>query len=280
VVLTALLISAVVLSQPLAEWKAEIEKRDGGKIIPVRIYTDRERNEMVLPEDAEARPVLRRFFLRDEFREQLSQAHALTVNWDGIEGRFHFIVMNMALADQWKDAEDAMLAHEFGHIWLDATGYKSLPYDAGAGSCLGIHASDAVQHILIRREVARRSISMLPYWLPNLEQSLHDLETAPPRNLSPCQTLTQLGQWIDAHLGLTPETWDHLPRFLELMNENYPDLAPCEHEIADHLRAEDLTDPDSYRQALKFSLDKFTAVFKGPAGSDVLENKIPAPPPH
>lgn len=275
--LTALFVSAVILSSPLAEWKAEIEAPDASKIVLVRIYT--ENNQMVLPEDTEARPVLRRFFLRDEFREQLSLAHALTVNWDAVEGRFHFIVMNMALADQWKGAEDAMLAHEFGHIWLDATGFKSLPYDAGADSCVAIHASDAVQHVLIRRELARRGISMLPYWLPNLEHSLHDLETAPPRNLSPCQTLTQLGQWIDAQLGLTPEIWDHLPRFLELIKENYPDLVPYEQEIADHLSTVDLTDPALYRQALQFSLAQFTEVFKHSA-SNPIENKSPAPLPH
>jgi hypothetical protein len=261
VLASALLIATVLLPPPLAKWRVEIEKRDGRRVIPVRIFTDPERNAMILPEDTEARPVLRRFFLNDDFREQLSRAHALTVNWDGIEGRFHFIVLNMALADQWKGAEDAVLAHEFGHVWLNVTGYPSLPYQPGPDSCLAIHAGDVVQHILIRQEMQDRSIPHLSYWLPNLERSLEELEKAPSGPVPRCQKLAQLALWIDVRLGLTPETWEHLPRFLELMEKNYPELAPYAREICAYLSERDVGDREEYQRALEFSLRRFKEVF-------------------
>ena len=55
--------AAVVLSGPLAEWKQEIEETGEGKVILARVYTDRRRNLIFLPKDAEQRPILRRYFL-------------------------------------------------------------------------------------------------------------------------------------------------------------------------------------------------------------------------
>jgi hypothetical protein len=260
---TALLLaSVVVLSPALTKWKAEIEERDGGKIILVPIETDAKSNTMILPEDIEARPVLRRFFLSEDFRGQLASAHALTVNSDPAEGKFHFILLNMARAEQWREAEEALLAHEFGHIWLNATGYSGLPYQPGPDSCLAINAGDVVQHVLIRREMKRRGIPNLPYWLPNLERSLAALEqagaAAPP--LTGCPKLVQLTQWVDARLGLTVEDWSKLPRFLALLEKDYPDLAPLADDLAEYIGYRDISDPEQYRRVLEFSRRKFGKV--------------------
>jgi hypothetical protein len=181
----------------------------------------------------------------------------LTVNSDGLEGKFHFIVMNMARAEEWKGAEDAVLAHEFGHIWLNVTGYPSLPYDAGPDSCLAIHAGDAVQHILIRREMDARGIPQLPYMIPNLERALKELEKSQPAPVPRCQKLAQLALWIDVRLGLNEEQWGELPRFLDLMQKNYPELAGVAGEICEYLESKDVSDAGQYREAVEFCLEKF-----------------------
>jgi hypothetical protein len=63
----------------------------------------------------------------------------------------------------------AVLAHEFGHVWLYAANYP-FPQFEEPDSCIAIQAGDAVQHIIIRDEVRRRGIAYLPYWIGNLER--------------------------------------------------------------------------------------------------------------
>ncbi|HXG33044.1 MAG TPA: hypothetical protein VNJ11_06750 [Bryobacteraceae bacterium] len=215
--------ASVRLSPQLARWKAEIETQGQTKVVLARVYTDAERNELVLPPDTEARPVLSRFFLQESFREQFVRTHAMSVTYSGAEGRFSFVVLNMALASEWEQAEEAVIAHEFGHAWLAALGYGAPPYEAGERSCLAVHAGDIVQHVLIREEMDRRGIAWRSYWVRNLNAALERLESqAAGAPLAPCQMAAIAALWADTRLGFSERQWGELPRFLSALEEKFP----------------------------------------------------------
>jgi hypothetical protein len=215
--------ASVLLSPQLARWKAEIETQGQNKVVLARVYTDAERNELVLPQDTEARPVLSRFFLQESFREQFIRTHAMTVTYSGAEGRFSFVVLNMALASEWEEAEEAVIAHEFGHAWLAALGYSAPPYEAGERSCLAVHAGDIVQHVLIREEMDRRRIPWRSYWVRNLKAALERLASqASGAPLAPCPMAAVAALWADTRLGFSERHWQELPRFLSALEEKFP----------------------------------------------------------
>jgi len=246
----------VVLSEALDAWKRQIEELGGGRVVVSRIHHDRERNLVVLPEDAGDRPVLRRFFLNPSFLSQFLATHAMSINYDGPEGKIHFIVLNMARAGEWGHAEEALLSHEFGHVWLNARGLALPGFEPGPRACVRIHAGDAVQHVLIFREIRRRGVDYNRYWLPNLETALGQLEQrpagAPPDPF--CQRVSQLALWVDVRLGLPDGEWEHAERFLELMARHYPEHKQPTEELVGLLRAGDLNDRDTYDRALAETL--------------------------
>jgi hypothetical protein len=250
----------VSLGNSLQQWKLEIEKASGSKVIITRVYFDSSSNELALPDDAEERDVLRRYLLQPAFRSQLVLAHALTINHQGEDGKLHFILLNMGLAGQWAGAEQALLAHELGHVWLDEKGYRSPTYAAADRSCVAIHTGDIVQHILIRDEMHRRAISHREYWLRNLRTATESLEKgAAP--LNSCQKLIQLTQWLDVRLGLSSQDWDGFDRFQELCRKNYPELAGYAESIETFLRERDVSQPAEFAAALRFVGDKLEQLY-------------------
>ena len=255
--------AAVDLSEPLAQWKKEIEAIGWGKVIPVRVCTDRERNQVVLPRDAGQRPILRRYFQNENFLREFIATHAMNINYKGIEGRFHFILLNMARAADWGDYEDAVLAHEFGHVWLYAQNYPFPAYEGRADSCAGILAGDAVQHILIREEIRRRQIPYLPYWIGNLERALVVLEGDEGNTLEDvpvCRLLAELVQWLDVRMGLSPETWDKYDRFLAAMERRYAELKPRVDELYEVLHEANVHDQDVHLRVLREVLVRMYAL--------------------
>jgi hypothetical protein len=255
----------VELSKPLAEWKHEIEERGKGKVVLVRVYTDREQNELILPEDTKERSVLRRFFLSETFRGQFIRTHGMNVNYDGAEGKFYFVLLNMALAKQWEGAEDAAIAHEFGHAWLAALGYASPAYPTGPESCIAVHGGDIVQHVLIREEMKRRGIAYSEYWIRNLRAALEELESEPRRRceeIPPCRGLELLGMWVDSSLGLSTKEWTELPRFLEILRTDFPELQSYAEDLDEYLRGRDLWDRRVYRKALDYTLRELDKAYE------------------
>jgi hypothetical protein len=259
--------SRVTLTEPLAEWKREIESIRGSQVVFARIFLDRERNEMRLPEDTASADVLRRYLRVEAFRSQLAAAHSLTVNHSGSGGAIHFIVVNMGFADEWSGAEDELLAHELGHAWLDEKGFRSPPFGSGE-PCIAVHTGGIVQHILIRAETARRGISLRRYWIGNLETSLRFLSSpdAGRTALSPCQRLIQLAQLVDTRLGLTALDWPALNRFEELHRKLHPEIAVHADAIASYLRGRDVSGQIAYDDAIRFVGREVTRAFRGRTG--------------
>lgn len=246
--------AAVVLSGPLAEWKQEIEETGKGKVILARVYTDRQRNLIFLPKDAEQRPILRRYFLNENFVGEFVATEAMNINYEGVEGKFHFILLNMARAADWGNHEDAVLAHELGHVWLYALHYPVPVYEGEPDSCVVILAGDAVQHILIRKEVRQRKIPFQDSWISKLETALDAMEDSEPQSskaIPVCRLVTQLVLWLDVRLGLSPEAWDKYDLFLEAMERSYAELRPQVDWLCELLLAADVSDPDVHLQVLQ-----------------------------
>jgi hypothetical protein len=244
----------------LEGWGREIEALSGSPVILVRVETDATDNTLHIPPDFPGREIVRQYLLQESFVEQFFRAHALSLNQDG----FHFILLNMARAADWQGIEDSLLAHEYGHIWLDVLGYRAPAYIPSA-PCLSTHCGDIVQHILIREETRRRGFDYMTFWVRSQERwlnSMLSLTQAP--ELRPCQRLQLLSAWIDAQLGSTPLVWPKQPEYLALLNRLYRQLAAPANLLVETLEGRDLWDRSLYEAMLIRTMGILRDVFTSP----------------
>lgn len=246
------LAAATPLSERLEAWKGEIERR-GEQVVVVRVESDRETGRFRVSDER-----LARLLAREGLGEQFRRTHAMTLNYQAAEGRVHFVALNMDRAAEFKDAEEALVAHEFGHAWLDALGFRSLDSSGEAQPCLAIHSSDIVQHVLIRRELQTRGIPYREQWIGSLEAALEALNKGgAPRGGAPargdaCDRLERIALWIDVRLGLGPDTWSRYAEFDRAFRRAFPLLAAAVEEIVTVLSAVDLTAKDRFQRALAY----------------------------
>jgi len=247
----------VALTPALAKWKSEIEAIDGSRaVVLVRVLTDKEQNLLRLPADAGKRSAVAKILRNEEFVRQFIQAHALTANLETPEQRLSVVLLNMARAEEWAGHEDALIAHEFGHIWLHARGYP-LPSLENTPGCQALHGGDIVQHILIRDELRSRSIDFLTPWLRNLEGALKAMKGQAGLNAQvsdSCRRLSRLALWMDVELGVTAEEWPRREEFLAQMAQSFPDLRPVVRELAEFLQGLAVDNRQDYRLALRRTL--------------------------
>jgi hypothetical protein len=245
--------SKVALTPALAKWKADIEATGKTTVVLARVFTDTKRNELVLPEDAEFRPFLGRLLTSESFVTQFVQTHAMNVNAHTGLRPISAVFLNMARAGDWEGQEDAVIAHELGHIWLHARGYEALRVRGGL-SCEAVHAGDMVQHILIREQMRLRKIDFLPFWIRTLESALEQMTKQSGDEAATadrCQHVARLALWVDVDLGLTDREWPHRKAMLAALRKSFPLLEDDETEIAAMLRRRNLRDYPSYRDALR-----------------------------
>jgi len=264
----SLLVLATVAAPPLTErlkkWKAEIEQR-GELVVVVRIGTDRETNQIRVPPATPRRFVVARYLADERFAEQFRRTHAMTINYQAEDGRAHLVLLNMDRAAEFKDAEEALIAHEFGHAWLDALGFRSPDYSGQARPCLAIHTGDIVQHILIRRELETRGFPYRDNWIRNLDLTLDALhEENPPAPGGECDSLARVALWIDVRLGLNPESWSRHGEFDAAFRRHFPELAATVDELVQVLNAVDVTVQERYRRALAYVGRRLVASFPSP----------------
>lgn len=174
------------------------------------VETDRARNLLRIPAQFPGRSVLARYLMQESFVAPLIRAYAISSNYRGPEGRFHFVLLNMARSGEWSGMEPELLAHEYGHLWLDALDYASLSFEASALACAATHASDIVQHILIRQEARRRGFDVMRFWIRIQEKWLDEqaqAQAAEASALEPCERMQLFSHWMDAELGLSEAQW-------------------------------------------------------------------------
>lgn len=235
------------------EWLRETEEFSGGRAVIVPVETDRVQNTLSIPPLFPGRDIVRHLLMQESFVRQLIRAHALTVDHEQAGQRFHFILLNMALADLWQDHREQLLAHEVGHLWLNALGYRSPVSDPSLPSaCIATHTGDIVQHILIREEMARRGFD-LSFWIRNQQEWLRRLEAeGPPVQLTPCDRAQVVSNWLDGVLGLTSQQWPQWPRWRESTRSAFPEITAKGKEIEDFLKDLNLWDRSLYEAALSF----------------------------
>jgi hypothetical protein len=247
------LLFATALPAPLAKWKADIEATGKTTIVLARVFTDTTRNELVLPEDTEFRPILSRLLASSSFVQQFVQTHAMNVNAKTGVRPVSVVFLNMARSGDWEGQEDAVVAHEFGHIWLHAQGYQA-PQSVGGLSCEAVHAGDIVQHVLIREQMRTRGIDYLPFWIRSLNTALDHLNDTEQAAADPCQRISRLALWVDVELGLTDKQWPRRQALLAAFRRHFHDLGPRADTIASALRRRNLHDRRTYQATMQWVL--------------------------
>jgi hypothetical protein len=203
-----------------------------------------------VPEGTANKAVLEQFTDNPNFQEQFARAQALSITYQGPEGRLSFVLLNTTQTRA--EDEPYVIAHEFGHLWLKAQRYPAPSYLGGPSSCLSILAGDAVQHVLIRDEMDRRKIAWRPPWLRSLGLALEGLQrqTDPPAP-DRCQAVAQAVLWIDVSLGLTEAQWPERTRFLETLSKQFPLIQPAAAELAAELKRANLVSKPEHQRALQ-----------------------------
>ncbi len=278
IVLALAAAAAPTPSERLETWKREIEQR-GEQVVVARIETDRETNQIRIPPGTPRRALLARILAVPKLLDQFARTHAMTLNQPAAEGRVHFVLLNMARADEFKDAEEPLLAHELGHAWLDALGFQSPDVAGEPQPCLAIHAGDIVQHILIRKEMARRGIAFHDYWIRNLDAALDALKKEDAPAAGPCDSLARIALWTDVRLGLGPESWSRYAEFDQTFRRRFPSLAGTVDELVTVLSAVDVSVRERYTRALAYVRRRLalTAGMDEAAGMLRFEGNPPQP---
>ena len=240
----------VALSESLEAWKKEIES-GGARIAMARVYV--RNGSYVLPADVDFRDLLLQLFSQYDFRAQFTLAHALNVNLDQPTRRLGFVLLNMERLKNSRESEEAIVAHELGHIWLHQRGFRAPPVVPGALACEAIHMGDAVQHVLIRRELTRRGVEFRPGWVQDLDAAYaaiakQPLATAPAPDL--CARLQRLAQVIDLRLGLPDGEWKNRVKYEERLLAADPLLVELVDRLVRLLNALDLENRIDYYAGL------------------------------
>lgn len=226
-------------------WRLEIEKTGPQKVFLLPMAPGDP-----VPAGTRYIDILEQFTDNPNFQQQFQNAQALSITYQGPEGRLSFVLLNTKQTP--KEDEPYVIAHEFGHLWLKALKYPAPAYFGGPSSCLSILAGDAVQHVLIRGEMDKRNIEWRDPWLRSLRTAMDALEaqTNPPPP-DRCQAITQAVLWMDVSLGLTDAQWPARARFLELLATRFPVIQPVARDLAAELKKENLTMKPDHQRALQ-----------------------------
>jgi hypothetical protein len=234
----------VEFSPELAKWKTEIEDIGLRRIVAARIYMDASQNELLLPDDAEERRVIAALLRSPEIRAQLSAAYALTVNLDRGSARWSFILLNMSRQQDWRGAEEALLAHELGHVWLHAKSYRSPAFHG----CEAIHLGDIVQHVLIREETARRKMTLEPYAIRTFELAYQAMKAREPvGSVEVCGRLAALSLALDVRAS----SWSKKTEFEMLLEARFMGVTALADELREVLSLEALQTKEGYSMAIE-----------------------------
>ena len=229
--------------------KADIEAA-GVTLVVVPVTTDTERNVMTIPSGFPHRAVVVRYLSNDSFRREFYAANALTVGQEGPAGKVSFVLLNMAREPEWGPYREGLLAHEFGHVWLSANGFRSSPFQEGPEACVGIHAADILHHILIRQEMRRREIDDQAFWHSLFDGVRRQLEqSAADSPVSPCEKLILLSQWMDLRFGYGDSAEPFVEPLTGLFQDRQPDVVERGNMIETFLAGRDFRSISGFIQS-------------------------------
>lgn len=229
---SAPLLFALQLNLPDAvlQWKSEIEAKLGSAIPIVQ--------------SAEEAPELAAYFANPSFQAAVDRAQALTLSLRS-EGQLRpYVILNWARLRQSPNDPAMLVAHELGHIWLQANGFFPPKFDGSPAACLAIHAGDVVQHERIRREMDRRSLDWRSGYQLDYEASLAAARLADRVPAGPpCLRAQRLSLMMDLRLGFAAADNPWRNEYLALLGSQDAAAEALSIELAESL-------PEDYSEAL------------------------------
>lgn len=249
--------SAIVLTAALLSWRTDIETKSGTKLFVAVVEHDDAANTYTLDPATPNRIQFASYLKQEGFLEQFSRMYSVMIHHKE-EGRNSFLVMlNGARRKEWAGNEEALIAHEFGHAWVKAEGYPTPMFVNNRWACVGIHAGDITQHVLIRAEMERRGIDHKTFWLKSLEDASNQLEAgaAPPES-DRCRRVQQVAQMVDIALGLKPGEWAGQEKYEQRVHKAMPEVEGTTREVVEYMRKHNMVNRDEHREALKFVFEK------------------------
>ncbi len=231
----------LALPEAVEGWRRETEALLGG---PVKILT--------LPAEdlaEEDRALLDAYWANPAFQQAFARAQALTlsVRWGGVL-RPYVLLNREQIANSRQDVA-ILVAHELGHVWLQAQGMLPPRF---AGGCLAAHVGDIVQHARIRQEMDRRGVD----WRPSYRR---DYQWAWERSRGgtggatgdECFRAQRLSLMLDVRLGFGAEEGGWRNEYLAILGRQDPEGEALAIEIAEWLDTENYAGAlDQVREAV------------------------------
>jgi hypothetical protein len=247
----------VPLSPALSRWKQQLERRGGLTIAVIPVRTDTVSNQVILPPQVPYRAVVEQFLASPGFWSMFVNTHAVTINYLGLEANCALILLNLALADQFAGDEEAVLAHEFGHIELNVRRYPGPRFVPRSDACRHTIAADMLQHVFVRRFTAERRIDTSRLWSRNAATALEGLRSETLQDeLTLCQEAGRLLLAVDVAQGLESARLPQGEELLTALADRHPDHVELRDEIVARLRRPDLADPAVYRATMTWLLGR------------------------
>lgn len=249
--------SLLVLTAALLSWKTDIEAKGGTRLLVAEVQHQAERNEFTLPAETPGRELFAEYLRQDQFMRQFSLMYAVMIHHKSPAGNAYLVLLNGAKRSDWEAHQEALLAHEFGHAWLKSEGYPAPVLINNQWACVGIHAGDITQHVLIRAELDRRAIDHRTFWFRGMDLAATHLETAPsPPESDRCARVRQAAQLVDVRLSVKPGEWAGQGRYEAAVRRSMPEIESTVAAIVSYVQSHDMADRAQHRAALQFVFEK------------------------
>lgn len=251
------MLAELALTVALAGWKADIEAQSGTPVhIAVAEY-DQPSHTYRLADGAPRRDLFATYLKNENFTRQFQQMYAVMVHHKATDGNAFLILLNGIRQAEWAGHEEAVIAHELGHAWIKARGLPTPVFIDNAWACVGVHAGDIPQHVLMRAELDRRGIDHRTFWLAGLDAAAKEMETKPaPPESDRCARVRVAAQWADVQLGLKAGEWAGRARYEAAVRGQMPEVEETTNIIVKYLQGKNLEDRAVHREALKFVFEK------------------------
>jgi hypothetical protein len=217
-------------------WQRDIEAKIAA---PIRII------EVPSPRlSAEEQLLLEPYFANPAFQQALARAQALTLSLRRGDSLRPFVFLNLEQLARSPNNPVMLLAHEFGHLWLQANGFFPPKFNGPFAPCLAIHTGDIVQHEFIRAEMDRRALPWRTGYQLDYEAALAAarLDSKVPAG-DPCLRAQRLSLMMDLRLGFPAAHHEWRNEYLRLLGAQDPDAEAVSIELSESFRgnyAEDL----------------------------------------
>lgn len=267
--LLAVRLAGQTLTPALDQWKKEIESA-GVPVLLARVEHDASSNTYSLPQGIEGRELFAQYLGQADFLRQFEQMYGVMVHHKG-DRPAYLVMLNLGRVEEWRGYEEAVLGHELGHAWIKSKKFPAPIYQPGLAGCLAIHTGDIAQHVLIRKELARRGIDQTTFWLMTLDKATAKAGELPkPPEHDRCIRVLQARELVDVRLGLEGVDWPGREAYEAMVKRVFPEVEPTAAEIVSYMKQHDMEDVAQHRRALVVVFEHLKALAYGRSKAYIL----------